>query len=274
MRYVRLWPFALLLMVLCLLALSMHKLTGTNKYPELPSPASLTMSHTPTRWWIMTTSPNSIQASATTALSPTQDGKCPTPIQSKLRAGIYTFVSLNPPLPNRLHSKPGRAELFVGQLEPGETMRILSGPVCTEGHVWWLVEKADDSLRGWTAEGYLHQPWILPCPNEGVACRQVQLTPTAEMGVHEPEDECPTHNISRDQTAWVRRDDILVIRVAPEDGQISGYAGPLTQVKITGGPVCQGQRIWWQLQAIELNLSGWGTDTSLQRCASEDGCGP
>ena len=57
-------------------------------------------------------------------------------------------------VPNSLRSYPNVDESIgqrLGVIQPGRTIdRIISGPVCNQGFVWWLVEF--DGQIGWTAE--------------------------------------------------------------------------------------------------------------------------
>ncbi len=57
-------------------------------------------------------------------------------------------------LPNALRSFPSvddNESQNIGTIQPGRTIdRVIAGPVCNQGFVWWLVEF--DGQTGWTAE--------------------------------------------------------------------------------------------------------------------------
>ena len=56
--------------------------------------------------------------------------------------------------PNALRTYPSTDDAVgqrLGVIQPGRTInRVISGPVCNQGFVWWLVEF--DGATGWTAE--------------------------------------------------------------------------------------------------------------------------
>jgi hypothetical protein len=65
--------------------------------------------------------------------------------------------------PNRVRSEPSRAAELVGLLEPGTTVRLLEGPVCAEGLVFWKVQHPSlPGGAGWTAEGDGSEYWLEP----------------------------------------------------------------------------------------------------------------
>jgi hypothetical protein len=54
-------------------------------------------------------------------------------------------------IPNRIRSEPATSGVFIGEAQPGRTFdRVLDGPACSSGYVWWLVEL--DGVVGWTVE--------------------------------------------------------------------------------------------------------------------------
>ena len=64
--------------------------------------------------------------------------------------------------PNRVRSEPVRAENVIGEVYAGTILKVLEGPVCASGLVFWKVES--DSITGWTAEGdgteYYLEPYV------------------------------------------------------------------------------------------------------------------
>jgi|GEM_PF-2701876 len=79
-----------------------------------------------------------------------------------LAVGDIAVVNSTPPEPNRVRSHPVIGENVRGRLQPGEAMKILDGPVCANGWVWWDVQGLEQELRGWTAEGDGSERWLLP----------------------------------------------------------------------------------------------------------------
>jgi hypothetical protein len=83
---------------------------------------------------------------------------------SRLHVGDRAYISYDPPLPNRVRSQPNTSSEILGYLDVGEKMKILEGPVCFGGWVWWRVSSLDKSLTGWTAEGDGTGYWLVPLP--------------------------------------------------------------------------------------------------------------
>ena len=74
--------------------------------------------------------------------------------------GSIARVKSDPPLPNRVRVEPYNDTEILGQVEPGETMVILEGPVCSTGWVWWKIQAEKDGLIGWMAEGDGGTVWL------------------------------------------------------------------------------------------------------------------
>src|SRR3989304_2315517 len=124
---------------------------GTTATPVSTTPT------TPTKWWIKTTATSSPAPSssitASTDLAGMSASDCPSSFSSPLQSGIYAYISLTPPLPNRIRSGAGKANHYLGQIEPGNGVRVLDGPLCADGFSWWLVESTQGGLRGWAVVG-------------------------------------------------------------------------------------------------------------------------
>jgi serine/threonine protein kinase len=90
---------------------------------------------------------------------------CPGAPPPRLAPGKTGRITVEPPLPSRIRSSPRIGpDNVVGQLQPGETFDVISGPVCdTANHWrWWLVRGA--SITGWVAEGPTDEYWMEPWP--------------------------------------------------------------------------------------------------------------
>jgi len=65
--------------------------------------------------------------------------------------------------PNRVRSEPVKANNTIGQVYPGAILRLLEGPVCADGLIFWKVSNATiPSGVGWTAEGDGKEYWLEP----------------------------------------------------------------------------------------------------------------
>lgn len=247
------------------------------------TPVSTTPTITPTKWWIKITSTSTPAPSGITV--PTDpagmsSGDCPSSFSSPLQSGIYAYISLTPPLPNRVRSGAGKANSYLGQIEPGSGMKILEGPLCADGFSWWLVESTQGGLRGWTAEGRGSEQWVIPCPDQTLACNKkpapTQSSPaTSESSSKKDknkDNKCNSNELAVGILAQVEQDSLLVIRSGPNTGEVVGRAGPLSVVSIVDGPTCAGGTVWWKVNITMLKLSGWTTEENLHVCSKEDEC--
>ncbi|HMN60360.1 MAG TPA: hypothetical protein PJ988_08350 [Anaerolinea sp.] len=81
---------------------------------------------------------------------------------SRLAVGEVIHTLKEPALPQRLHKEPGKETDRTGWIQPGEHARILEGPACADGWVWWRVETLSGGYKGWAAEGDDVDYWLLP----------------------------------------------------------------------------------------------------------------
>ena len=80
-----------------------------------------------------------------------------------LTTGIQAKVSDENTTPNRVRSGPGTVNEIIAKLNPGTVVKILEGPVCADGLVFWKVDS--DLIPGgvgWTAEGDGTEYYLLP----------------------------------------------------------------------------------------------------------------
>ena len=88
---------------------------------------------------------------------------CVNGLPTRLRIDGFAYVNPEPPLPNNLRREAGKDQPLIGEIPPGEAMKILEGPVCADGWVWWNVRTLEGELSGWTAEGDRQTYWLVPC---------------------------------------------------------------------------------------------------------------
>lgn len=238
---------------------------------------SITSAIPPTRWWIKATPTFPLsQSNATVPFHSTEtnESNCLPDVSFSLRPGIFAYISLNPPLPNRIRSGPGKAYLYLGQIEPGDGIRILDGPQCADGFSWWLVESTKDELRGWTAQEGEKEQWIIPCPDQIVTCTQKSPPTLATSNDRDTinNNQCKSEKLSLGILAHVKQDSLLVIRSEPNTGYVIGRAGPMSEINIIGGPICLDGAVWWRVKIATSNLSGWTMENGLYICSQEDEC--
>ncbi|HXQ38347.1 MAG TPA: hypothetical protein VN843_30385, partial [Anaerolineales bacterium] len=82
---------------------------------------------------------------------------------TRLQAGNEARVSQETTTPNRVRAGSSTAEEVVVMLHPGTVMKVIEGPVCADGLIFWRVE--NESIpggAGWTAEGDGSEYWLEP----------------------------------------------------------------------------------------------------------------
>lgn len=88
---------------------------------------------------------------------------CPDTYASRLLPGMAAIVSTDPPIPNNLRKEPGQQHQRIGELAPGEEVRITEGPRCVDSWIWWYVTSLKNGEKGWTSEGSGQwQYWLVP----------------------------------------------------------------------------------------------------------------
>ncbi|WP_162787678.1 SH3 domain-containing protein [Anaerolinea thermolimosa] len=87
---------------------------------------------------------------------------CPDAPYSRLEVGDQVRTLEEPALPQRLRKEAGKDAERVGWIQPGEVARVLEGPVCADGWVWWKVETLTGGYTGWAAEGDGTEYWLIP----------------------------------------------------------------------------------------------------------------
>jgi len=135
--------------------------------PTSTSPA--TASATATAESTAASSPTaSLQAASVTATKATLSTEvaCAGALPTRLRLDSYAYVNPDPPLPNNLRQDAGGNSPLTGEIQPGQAMKILEGPKCVDGSVWWKVQTLETDLVGWTAEGDGQDYWLIPCASE------------------------------------------------------------------------------------------------------------
>lgn len=87
---------------------------------------------------------------------------CPGGLDTRLDIGRRARVSNDPPTPNNVRDSPNKNGRLVGQIQPGEEVEILDGPICDQGLTWWQVRSSKSGLQGYTLEGDQKTYWLVP----------------------------------------------------------------------------------------------------------------
>ncbi len=108
-----------------------------------------------------------LAASATaTKATVSTEVACAGALPTRLQVGSYAYVNPDPPLPNNLREGAGENNPLTGVIQPSQAMKILDGPQCVAGSLWWKVQTLETNLVGWTAEGDAQNYWLVPCESE------------------------------------------------------------------------------------------------------------
>ena len=84
---------------------------------------------------------------------------------TRLQADSYAKVSEAQPSPNRVREAPDTGAKIIERIDPGAIVRVVEGPVCEDGLVFWKVESAlIPGGVGWTAEGDGKEYYLEPMP--------------------------------------------------------------------------------------------------------------
>jgi hypothetical protein len=87
---------------------------------------------------------------------------------TRLKPGDSARVT--PGLPNRVRTEADTDSEVIAQLDPGSLVKILEGPVCADGLVFWKVENVTiPGDGGWTAEGDGIEYWLEPAQSGNTA---------------------------------------------------------------------------------------------------------
>ncbi len=89
---------------------------------------------------------------------------CPGGLESRLDVGRKAQVTIDPPTPNNVRQYASKAAKLLGQIQPGEEIEIIGGPICDKGLTWWEIRSLKSGLQGYTLEGDLKAYWLVPVP--------------------------------------------------------------------------------------------------------------
>ena len=81
---------------------------------------------------------------------------------TRLVVGAEARVDLEDPTPTRVRTEPNLGGQIVTSLEPGIEFVIRSGPICSDGYLWWQIYSETQNVEGWMAEGTLASYFIEP----------------------------------------------------------------------------------------------------------------
>ena len=120
-------------------------------YKLFPIPDPVSSVWAPMEW---TTTGGVVTGQAASTAEPAS-GLCA--LAPLLEAGDRAIVS--PGLANRVRSAASTNAQVLGNIQPGEVVDVLQGPVCNDGYYWYRIQNA--RISGWTVEGSADEYWLL-----------------------------------------------------------------------------------------------------------------
>jgi serine/threonine protein kinase len=167
---------------------------------------------------------------------------------SHLHVGDSAFVSYDGGK-NRIRSEPDVSkDNGVGEIQPGEVVRIVDGPVCNYGWILWEVETSRQET-GWTPESDGDEFWLLPLTTrqicEGALPARLVIGKKAKVN-EEPADS----NLIR--TGPSRFDEVI------------GKIKPGNWMMVLEGPVCGEKANWWKVECLTTGVVGWTMEGNLE----------
>ena len=81
---------------------------------------------------------------------------------TRLHVGDRARVAMYPYENQRIRKDPNSNSTILTLFRPGTLMKVLEGPVCSNGWVWWKVQSYTTGDIGWTAEGDSNSYWLEP----------------------------------------------------------------------------------------------------------------
>jgi Bacterial SH3 domain len=109
---------------------------------------------------------------------------CPDTPPSQLHSGEHAYVAFAPAVASNLRSDPDVEQGTVtSQIQPGERVRVVEGPVCQDGMIWWKVVNEGNAQTGWAAEGDARGYWLLPLAGRRIVTEEATPTGTTPSNV-------------------------------------------------------------------------------------------
>ena len=233
-RWLILLPFAILLLATLACGGFQVRVTPTAiptsavAATETPTPRPAAPTNTPTRAATRV-------ATATPTLAPTQ--------VAGLVVGASARISASGGV--NVRDAASATGKVAGRLGPGDIVTLKAGPTEADNYTWWQVDDGKGTM-GWVAAGTKDDPWIAPDAGSGPAAKGGKLVKRAiKVG-------------DRVQVTTEEGKLLTVRDGAGQDAPAVARAVPGTQFIVRGGPVREGDYLWWQLEGEQVK--GWAAE--------------
>jgi serine/threonine protein kinase len=167
---------------------------------------------------------------------------------SHLHVGDSAFVNYQGGK-NKIRSEPDATkDNGVGEIQPGEVVRIIDGPVCSFGWILWEVETTRQE-KGWTPESDGNEFWLLPLATRSL-CEGALPTRLVAGEKAKVNEEPPDSNLIR--TGPSRFDKVI------------GKIRPGNWMMVLEGPTCGEKTNWWKVEDLSTGVIGWTMEGNLE----------
>ena len=157
----------------------------------------------------------------------------PIPTCTSMQALLVGYTGMvTPGIPNNLRASASQNARVLASMAAGETFTVLSGPLCSEGLVWWQVNYR--GALGWTVEGRSGNLWLAPVTCAGFQPSRLSVGRFARVTPGDPNRLRSSASTSS-----------IVLGLIPGG----------TRVDVIGGPVCAQNAAWWQVNY--RGMIGW-----------------
>ena len=90
-------------------------------------------------------------SSALITITSAQDAGCPSPDDLPPQLALDLWARVGSGLAHNVREEASTKAAILAQVPDGDIFRVVGGPTCAEGYVWWQVDYA--GIQGWMAEG-------------------------------------------------------------------------------------------------------------------------
>lgn len=160
-----------------------------------------------------------------------------------LKIGFSAFISYEGGI-NKLRETASTIpkDNIIGEIEPGEIIEIIDGPVCElDRWVLWKVRTTDNKV-GWTPETNGEDYWLQPIATRKLCTNALPTRLLAGKRAFVQEYPPASNRIRKDPNT---------------NSEVLGYIKTGEMIFLLEGPICGESANWWKVQSISGDLVGW-----------------
>jgi serine/threonine protein kinase len=167
---------------------------------------------------------------------------------SHIHVGDSAFVNYETGK-NKIRSEPDASkDNGVGEIQPGEVVLIIDGPVCNYGWTLWEVMTTGQET-GWTPETDGEEFWLLPLTTREICDGALPTRLVVDKKAKVNEEPAESNLIRKGPS---RFDDVI------------GKIKPGNWMMVLEGPVCGEKTNWWKVECLTTGVIGWTMEGDLE----------